>query len=202
MNKYILPELPYAYEALEPYISKEIMTLHHTKHHAGYVANLNLAVEKHPELFKKTPEELLIDLQNIPEDIRTAVRNNAGGHVNHSMFWEIMTPGGKKEPSGKLGEAIEKQFGGFAEFQQKFEEEGLKRFGSGWVWLVQNKEGLLEIISTANQDNPISDGYKVIMGNDVWEHAYYLQYKNVRAEYLKSWWNVVNWQEVEKRFLK
>ncbi|MFA6190254.1 MAG: superoxide dismutase [Candidatus Staskawiczbacteria bacterium] len=204
MEKYILPNLPYAYNALEPYISEEIMKLHHDKHHATYVNNLNTAIEKYPELFKKSSEELLMNLQDIPEDIRIAVRNNAGGHVNHSMFWEITCPaaetGRSLVPGGKLAEEIEKQFGSFAEFQQKFNDEGLKRFGSGWVWLVKNKSGELEIISTANQDNPISDGHKPIMGNDLWEHAYYLQYKNVRADYLKAWWNVVNWPEIEKRF--
>lgn len=200
MKKYELSDLPYAYNALEPYISEEIMKLHHDKHHAGYVNNLNTAIGKHPELFKKSPEELLMNLSEIPSDIRQAVRNNGGGHVNHSMFWEIMSPKGGGEPSGKLAEAIKKQFGSFSEFQQKFNDEGLKRFGSGWVWLVCNKDGVLQVISTSNQDNPISDGHTPIMGNDVWEHAYYLQYKNVRADYLKAWWNVVNWDEVEKRF--
>ncbi len=199
-----LPQLPYAYDALEPVISKEIMELHHGKHHAAYVKNLNEALEKHPELFEKSAEELLMDLNAIPEDIRTAVRNNGGGHVNHSIFWEIM--GGTSlhplvgEPSGKLLEEINKTFGSFADFQTKFNEAGTKRFGSGWVWLVKNKDGKLQVMSTANQDNPMSEGHAPIMGNDVWEHAYYLQYKNVRPDYLKAWWNVVNWQEVEKRF--
>ena len=200
MQKYTLPNLPYGYKDLEPYISEEILTLHHSKHHAGYVNNLNTAIEKHPELFDKSAEELLIDLQNIPEDIRTAVRNNGGGHVNHSMFWKIMSKNGGREPSGELAEEIKKTFGSFSEFQQKFNDEGLKRFGSGWVWLIKNKSGALEIVSTTNQDNPISDGNKPIMGNDVWEHAYYLQYKNVRADYLKAWWNLVNWPEIEKNF--
>jgi Fe-Mn family superoxide dismutase len=200
MEKYTLPELPYDYKDLEPYISEEIMKLHHDKHHATYVNNLNIAIEKHPELFEKSAEELLMDLQNIPEDIRTAVKNNAGGHVNHSMFWKIMVKNGGGEPAGKLAEEIKKQFNSFEEFTQKFNDEGLKRFGSGWVWLVKNKEGVLEIISTANQDNPISDGRAPILLNDVWEHAYYLQYKNLRADYLKAWWNTVNWKEAEKRF--
>lgn len=203
-----LPALPYAYDALEPVISREIMELHHDKHHAGYVKNLNEALEsfdfaqdkKFPELFEKSAEELLKNLSALPEEIRTAVLNNAGGHVNHSMFWQIMSPAMGQKPEGKLLEAIESQFGSFADFQTKFNDAGAKRFGSGWVWLVKNKEGLLEIISTANQDNPISNGYQVIMGNDVWEHAYYLQYKNVRMDYLKAWWGVVNWQEVGKRF--
>jgi len=201
MEKYTLPELPYAYNALEPYISEEIMKFHHDKHHATYVSKLNEAVEKHPELFEKTAEELLMNLQDIPEDIRTAVKNNAGGHVNHSMFWQLMGANAGGEPGGELAEAIQKEFGTFADFQQKFNDEGLKRFGSGWVWLVKDGAGKLEIISTANQDSPISEGKTVIMANDVWEHAYYLQYKNVRADYLKAWWNVVSWSEVEKRFL-
>ncbi len=208
-KKYELPSLPYVYKDLEPYISEEIMVLHHQKHHAGYVNNLNIAIEKYPTLFEKSAEELIKNLNNIPEEIRTAVRNNAGGHVNHSMFWKIMSPtsqqGGPKgggKPSGELAEEIKKQFGSFAEFQQKFNDEGAKRFGSGWVWLVKNKNGILQVMSTANQDNPISDGHFAIMGNDVWEHAYYLQYKNVRTDYLKAWWNIVNWQEVEKRFTK
>ena len=210
MEKYELPSLPYSYKDLEPYISEEIMTLHHTKHHAGYVNNLNAAIEKYPALFEKSAEELLKNLNELPEEIRTAVRNNAGGHVNHSMFWTIMSPKGggplrqssseAREPSGKLAEEIKIQFENFTGFQQKFNDEGAKRFGSGWVWLVKNKEGILQIMSTANQDNPISDMQVPIMGNDVWEHAYYLQYKNARADYLKAWWNVVNWQEVEKRF--
>jgi Fe-Mn family superoxide dismutase len=204
MEKYILPNLPYDYKDLEPYISEEIMKLHHGKHHATYVSNLNVAIEKHPELFEKTTEELLANLQDIPEDIRTAVKNNAGGHLNHSMFWETMRPASAEasagKPAGELATAIDKDFGSFAEFQQKFNDEGLKRFGSGWVWLVKDGSGKLEIVSTANQDNPISDGIIPILANDVWEHAYYLQYKNVRADYLKAWWNVVNWPEVEKRF--
>lgn len=197
-----LPELPYAYDALEPYISKEIMTLHHDKHHAGYVKNLNDALEKFPDLQGKTAEELLIDLNAVSEEIRVAVKNNAGGHVNHSMFWEIMAPNAGGEPTGKLAEEIKNTFGSFEDFKNKFNEAGAKRFGSGWVWLVRTKEGELDVLSTANQDNPMSDGHMPIMGNDVWEHAYYLQYKNVRPDYLNAWWNVVNWQEVEKRFNK
>ena len=202
MNKYILPDLPYGYDALEPFISKEIMMLHYEKHHAAYVNNLNTAIEKHSEFFQKTPEDLLKGLDGVPEDIRTAVRNNGGGHVNHSLFWQIMKPfdGAQGKPTGELLEAIESRFSSFVDFQQKFNDEGLKRFGSGWVWLMKNKEGVLEIVSTPNQDNPMSEGKFPIMGNDVWEHAYYLQYKNVRADYLKAWWNVVNWPEVEKRF--
>src|SRR6185436_19636079 len=168
-----LPNLPYAYEALEPVISKEIMELHHGKHHAAYVKNLNDALEKHPELFDKTAQELLMDLNAIPEDIRMAVRNNGGGHVNHSMFWQIMRPaaetGRSLVPGGTLAKEITKTFGSFADFQTKFNEAGTKRFGSGWVWLVRTKEGKLDVLSTANQDNPMSEGHMPIMGNDVWE---------------------------------
>ena len=196
-----LPHLPYAYDALEPVISREIMELHYGKHHAAYIKNVNDALEKFPELFGKTAEELLRDLDAVPEEIRTAVRNNGGGHVNHSMFWEIMKPNGGGEPSGALAEEINGTFGSFEDFKTKFNEAGVKRFGSGWVWLIRTKEGKLDVLSTANQDNPMSDGHTPIMGNDVWEHAYYLQYKNVRPDYLKAWWNVVNWQEVERRFL-
>lgn len=205
-----LPDLPYAYDALEPYISKEIMTLHHDKHHAAYVNNLNAALEAYPDWQEKTVEELLTRLDQVPEAIRMAVRNNGGGHVNHSMFWKIMASPtealakagakGGGQPSGKLAEEIKKQFGSFEEFQTKFNDAGAKRFGSGWVWLVKNSDGALEIMSTANQDNPMSEDTHPIMGNDVWEHAYYLQYKNVRPDYLKAWWNVVNWQEINKKF--
>jgi len=197
---YELPSLSYDYAALEPHISAEIMMLHHDKHHAAYVKNLNDALGKHPELFEKSPEELLKSLDEIPEDIRMAVRNNGGGHVNHSMFWEIMSPQGGGEPTGALADEITKYFGSFQEFKEKFNDVGTKRFGSGWVWLVKNKDGGLEVASTANQDSPLSDGLIPIMGNDVWEHAYYLQYKNVRADYLKAWWNVVNWDQVVKNF--
>ena len=206
MEKYKLPDLPYGYKDLEPYISEEIMKLHHDKHHAAYVNNLNTAVEKYPEFFEKSAEELLMDLNEIPEDIRMAVRNNGGGHVNHSMFWQIMRPASGYPdagagPSGELAEEIKKTFGSFSEFQQKFNDEGVKRFGSGWVWLIKNKNGVLEVVSIPNQDNPMSDGHFPIMANDVWEHAYYLQYKNLRADYLKAWWNVVNWEEANKKFI-
>ncbi len=197
---YTLPALPYAYDALESYIDVETMMIHHDKHHAAYVKNLNDAIAKHDELFAKSPEELLMNLNEVPEDIRMTVRNNAGGHVNHSMFWQIMKPDGGGEPMGTLLEEIKSAFGSFADFQAKFNDSGLKRFGSGWVWLVKNKDGALEIMSTQNQDNPMTEGHLPIMGNDVWEHAYYLKYKNMRPDYLKAWWNVVNWKEVEKRF--
>lgn len=205
MEKYKLQNLPYGYKDLEPYISEEIMLLHHDKHHLAYVNNLNTAVEKHPDLFSKKPEELLMNLNEVPEDIRIAVKNNGGGVVNHTFFWQTMVPKSGGEPSGQLAKEINKQFGSFANFQQKFDDEGLKRFGSGWVWLVKDKSlagqaGKLEVFSTANQDSPISEGKIPLMANDVWEHAYYLQYKNLRKDYLKAWWNVVNWKEVEKRF--
>ena len=194
-----LPKLPYAYDALEPHIDKETMTLHHDKHHQAYVTNLNAALEKHPELGSKTAEELIRDLNAVPDDIRTAVRNNGGGHVNHTMFWTIMKPGGGGPPSGRIGEAIASTFGDFETFKQLFNEAGTKQFGSGWVWLVR-KGGKLEIASSPNQDNPMSAGGSPIFGNDVWEHAYYLKYQNRRAEYLGAWWNVVNWDAINKRF--
>jgi len=195
-----LPPLPYDFGALEPHIDAQTMQIHHDKHHGTYVTNLNAAVEKHAELGSKSAEDLIKNLNAVPEDVRTAVRNNGGGHVNHSMFWQIMAPKAGGEPSGKVGDAIKQSFGSFAEFQTKFNDAGTKRFGSGWVWLVRTKDGKLDIISTPNQDNPMMEGHWPIMGNDVWEHAYYLKYKNVRADYLKAWWNVVNWKEVEKRF--
>jgi len=195
-----VPPLPYDFAALEPHIDATTMQIHHDKHHGAYVTNLNAALEKHPDLASKSAEDLVKNLSSVPEDIRTAVRNNGGGHVNHSMFWQIMGPKAGGEPGGKLGEAIKQAFGSFADFTGKFNDAGLKRFGSGWVWLVRTKDGKLEITSTANQDNPMMEGHWPIMGNDVWEHAYYLKYKNVRGDYLKAWWNVVNWKEVEKRF--
>jgi len=195
-----LPPLPYDYAALEPYIDAQTMTLHHDKHHAAYVNNLNAAVEKHPQLASKSVEDLLRDINSVPEDVRTAVRNNGGGHMNHTMFWQIMKPKGGGPPTGRVGDEIKKSFGSFEEFQKQFNDAGTKRFGSGWVWLIRSKAGKLEITSTANQDNPIIDGHHAIMGNDVWEHAYYLKYQNRRPEYLAAWWNVVNWDEINKRF--
>jgi len=196
---YELPPLPYAFDALEPHIDAKTMEIHHDKHHGTYVTKLNAAIEKHAELASKSPEELIRDLDSIPEDIRTAVRNNGGGHVNHSMFWSIMGPDGGGEPGGELGEAINGAFGSFENFQNAFNDAGATRFGSGWAWLVA-KNGRLEVTSTPNQDNPLSDGAYPIMGNDVWEHAYYLSYQNRRPDYLKAWWNVVNWEAVAKRF--
>ena len=193
------PRLPYDYAALEPYISAEIMRLHHDKHHETYVKNLNDALAKHPELESKAAEDLLRDLQSVPEDIRTAVRNNGGGHVNHTMFWRIMKPQGGGDPTGEIAQAIKDAFGDFNSFKEKFNDGGAKQFGSGWVWLVSSGVKL-EITSTPNQDSPLSNKQFPIMGNDVWEHAYYLQYQNRRPEYLKAWWNVVNWDEINKRF--
>ena len=195
-----LPPLPYDYSALEPHIDTQTMQLHHDKHHAAYVNNLNAALEKHPEIAGKSPEELIRDLNNVPEDIRAAVRNNGGGHVNHTMFWNIMQPNGGGEPTGALASAIKEAFGSFEDFKQQFNDAGVKRFGSGWTWLVRTADGKLAVVSTPNQDNPISEGHYPIMGNDVWEHAYYLKYQNRRPEYLAAWWNVVNWTEISKRF--
>ena len=196
-----LPPLPYDYAALEPHIDEATMKLHHDKHHQTYVTNLNGAVEKYPDLGKKTPEDLLKSLDSIPEDVRTIVRNNGGGHVNHTMFWQIMQPKGGGEPSGNIADQITTDFGSFADFTKKFNETTAKQFGSGWGWLVW-KGGKLEIVTTPNQDSPISQGLYPILGNDVWEHAYYLKYQNKRPDYLAAWWNTVNWEEINKRFAK
>jgi Fe-Mn family superoxide dismutase len=195
-----LPPLPYDYGALEPYIDAETMRFHHDKHHAAYTKNLNTAVNKYPQLKSMSAEELLRNISSVPEDIRTTVRNNGGGYVNHKMFWEIMNPDGGGEPIGALATAINDTFGSFDAFKEKFNEAGNKRFGSGWAWLVRNNEGKLEVTSTPNQDSPLMEGMFPIMGNDVWEHAYYLTYRNERGEYLKQWWNLVNWNEVNQRF--
>lgn len=195
-----LPPLPYNYDALEPYIDAQTMQLHHDMHHQAYVNNVNAAVDKYSELQSKSPEELIRELNSIPEDIRTAVRNNGGGHVNHTMFWQIMAPNAGGEPTGAIADAIKENFGDFESFKQRFNDAGTKQFGSGWVWLVRTKDGKIEIMSTPNQDSPITQGNFPIMGNDVWEHAYYLKYQNKRAEYLKQWWNVINWDEINKRF--
>ena len=194
-----VPPLPYDYAALEPYIDAQTMTLHHDKHHATYVTNLNNALQKYPQLQSKSVEELIRDIKSVPDDIRTAVRNNAGGHVNHTMFWKIMKPKGGGAPTGKIADEIKTTFGKFEDFQKLFNETGTKQFGSGWVWLVRNSGGKLQVLSTPNQDNPMMDGHHPIMGNDVWEHAYYLKYQNKRADYLAAWWNVVNWDEINKR---
>jgi superoxide dismutase, Fe-Mn family len=196
---YEVPLLPYAYNALEPHIDETTMHLHHDKHHAAYVTKLNGAVEKHADLQKKSPEELIRNLNSLPEDIRGAVRNNGGGHVNHSMFWQIMGPNKGGNPSGAIAEAIQKSFGSFEAFKEKFEAAGANQFGSGWAWLVRTKSGEFQVKSTPNQDNPMMNGEFPVIGNDVWEHAYYLKYQNRRPDYLKAWWNVVNWDEVNKR---
>ena len=194
-----VPPLPYDYSALEAAIDEQTMHLHHDKHHQAYVDKLNGAIEKHPELEGKSAEELITDLNAIPDDIRMVVRNNGGGHVNHTMFWEIMGPNGGGEPTGAIGDAIKEAFGSFEDFKKQFNEAGVGRFGSGWVWLVK-AGGALKIVSTANQDNPLSEGQTPILGNDVWEHAYYLRYQNQRPKYLEAWWNVVNWDAVNDRF--
>jgi Fe-Mn family superoxide dismutase len=192
--------LPYAADALEPYIDKQTMEIHHGKHHAAYVTNLNKALESAPDLQSKTVEELLANgCAIVPEAIRTAVRNNAGGHINHTMFWQIMGPKAGGQPSGDLGQAITSTFGSFDTFKEKFNAAATTRFGSGWAWLIKSSKGL-EILSTANQDSPVMDGNYPILGLDVWEHAYYLKYQNRRPEYIGAWWSVVNWAEIEKRF--
>ncbi|WP_404997632.1 superoxide dismutase [Enterococcus gallinarum] len=198
---YTLPDLPYAYDALEPYIDEETMHLHHDKHHNTYVTNLNAAIEKHPELGEKSVEELLADFDSVPEDIKTAVRNNGGGHANHSFFWEILAPNAGGEPTGAIKEAIEETFGSFADFKEEFKTAATGRFGSGWAWLVI-KDGKLAITSNANQDSPLMDGQTPVLGLDVWEHAYYLKYKNVRPDYINAFWSVVNWDKVNDFYAK
>jgi Fe-Mn family superoxide dismutase len=193
-----LPALPYDAAALEPHIDAQTMQIHHGKHHDTYVKNLNAALEQYPDLQRKTAEELIRNLGDVPEAIRTAVRNNGGGHVNHTMFWEIMGPGKGGAPSGAIADAINGAFGSFDAFKEQLQKAGLGRFGSGWAWLVSSG-GKLSIESTANQDSPLMDGKQAIMGVDVWEHAYYLKYQNRRADYLGAWWNVVNWDAVNKR---
>lgn len=197
---YELPPLPYPFAALEPHIDAKTMEIHHDKHHQTYITNANNALKDYPELAAKPVEELLANLSAVPEAIRTAVRNNAGGHANHSFFWKILGPNAGGSPKGKLAEAVNSTFGSFDQFKEKLQAAGAGRFGSGWAWLVVNKENKLEITSTPNQDNPISDGLKPILGVDMWEHAYYLHYQNRRPEYLKAFWNVVNWDEVQKNY--
>ncbi|MBA3558854.1 MAG: superoxide dismutase [Gemmatimonadaceae bacterium] len=195
---HVFPPLPYDYGALEPHIDARTMEIHHSKHHQTYVNNLNAALEKAPELQGKNLEQLLGNLDAVPESIRTAVRNNGGGHWNHSMFWQLMTPRGSGEPDGKIGDAIKDAFGDFAKFKEQFAAAATGRFGSGWVWLL-NEGGKLSITSTPNQDTPIMEGKKPILGLDVWEHAYYLKYQNRRPDYVTAWWNTVNWSEVGKK---
>lgn len=199
MAKFQLPELPYAYDALEPHFDKETMNIHHTKHHNTYVTNLNAALEGHADLQEKSLEELLSNLDSLPSDIQTAVRNNGGGHANHSLFWTILSPNGGGNPSGELADKINEAFGSFDQFKEKFAAAAAGRFGSGWAWLVV-KDGKLEITSTPNQDTPLMEGVTPILGLDVWEHAYYLKYQNRRPDYINAFWNVVNWDEVARRY--
>ena len=194
-----VPALPYDYNALEPHIDEQTMRIHHDKHHAAYVTNLNAALEKHPDLQTKSIEDLLKGINSVPEEIRTAVRNNGGGHANHTMFWEIMGPKGGGQPTGAIGDAITSTFGSFDSFKEQMNKAGTTRFGSGWAWLV-DAGGKLVVESSANQDSPIMEGKKPIIGIDVWEHAYYLKYQNKRPDYLAAWWNVINWDAVNKRF--
>ena len=196
---FTLPPLPYDFAALEPHIDAKTMEIHHGKHHQTYVNNLNAAIEKAPDLAKKSLDDLMRSVNTVPESVRTAVRNNGGGHWNHSMFWQIMGPKAGGEPGGNLGNAIRSAFGDFAKFREQFSAAGVGRFGSGWAWVI-NSGGKLSISSTPNQDNPLMEGQRAIMGLDVWEHAYYLKYQNRRPDYITAWWNVVNWKEVEKRF--
>jgi Fe-Mn family superoxide dismutase len=198
---FTLPALPYAADALEPHIDKQTMEIHHGKHHNAYVTNLNAALEKAPELQSKTVDELLKDINSVPEGIRTAVRNNGGGHANHTMFWQIMGPGGGGAPTGAIADAITSTFGGFDKLKEELKKAAVGRFGSGWAWLIASA-GKLTIESTANQDSPVMEGKKIVMGIDVWEHAYYLKYQNRRPDYIDAWWNVVNWAEVNKRLAK
>lgn len=194
-----LPVLPYDYAALEPYIDEATMRLHHDKHHATYVQKLNEALLKHPEFQVESVESLLSNLDQVPEDIRMAVRNHGGGHANHSLFWQSMTPNGGGEPTGQLLDRMTAAFGSFEAFKEEFDAAGTNRFGSGWAWLVADHSGALKVVSTANQDSPLSEGMTPILGNDVWEHAYYLKYQNRRPEYLGAWWNTLNWQIIASR---
>jgi Fe-Mn family superoxide dismutase len=196
---FTLPALPYDFSALEPHIDAKTMEIHHGKHHQTYVNNLNAAIEKAPEVASKSLDDLMRNVSSLPESVRTPIRNNGGGHWNHSMFWQIMAPKAGGEPGGALGAAIKSAFGDFAKFREQFSAAGVGRFGSGWAWLI-NSGGKLSITSTPNQDNPLMEGQKAIMGLDVWEHAYYLKYQNRRPDYINAWWNVVNWKEVEKRY--
>ena len=196
---FTLPPLPYSFDALEPYIDAKTMEIHHDKHHNAYVTNVNKALESAPDLAKLSVEELCASLSKVPENIRTAVRNNGGGHLNHSMFWKLMKKGGGGEPSGDLAGAINSAFGSFADFKTKFAAAGTGRFGSGWAWLLI-RDGKLAIESTANQDNPIMDGGKPVLGLDVWEHAYYLKYQNRRPDYIEAWWSTVNWQQAADNY--
>jgi Fe-Mn family superoxide dismutase len=195
-----LPPLPYDYSALEPYIDTQTMQLHHDKHHQAYVTALNNALKDQAQFASLSLEELMRRINEVPESIRTIVRNNGGGHINHTMFWQIMKPNGGGEPTGAIASAIQSAFGSFDAFKTAFNDAGVKRFGSGWAWLILDSSGKLQITSTANQDSPFTDGNYPVMGNDVWEHAYYLKYQNRRPDYLNAWWNVVNWDEISRRY--
>jgi len=195
-----LPQLPYAYDALEPHIDARTMEIHHSKHHAAYTSNLNGALESAADLAGKSAEEILSDLNAVPEGVRMAVRNNGGGYANHNLFWSAMAPNGGGEPDGSLAEAITSAFGDFASFKDQLSKAGLTRFGSGWSWLAVDGGGALQVLSTPNQDSPLSNGMTPVLGVDVWEHAYYLNYQNRRADYIAAWWSVVNWAEVDRRF--
>ena len=197
---YQLPKLPYSYDALEPHIDARTMEIHHTKHHQTYINNVNAALEKYPALAEKSVEDLIRDLNAVPEDIRTVVRNNGGGHANHSLFWTIMAPKAGGEPPGELAEAIKSAFGGFDSFKDQFSKAAAGRFGSGWAWLSVGSGGKLAVTSTPNQDSPLSEGLTPILGLDVWEHAYYLNYQNRRPDYIAAWWNVVNWKQVASNY--
>jgi len=197
-----LPDLGYSHSALEPHIDAQTMEIHHGKHHAAYVNNLNAALEKHAALHSRDVDDLLRNLSSLPQEIQTAVRNNGGGHYNHTLFWQWMAPGGSKEPSGALAQAIAAELGSVDKFKESLTQAGMTRFGSGWAWLVMDKGGKLKVTSTPNQDTPISEGLVPILGVDVWEHAYYLKYQNRRADYLKTWWNVVNWSKVGETYDK
>lgn len=200
MPKHTLPELPYGFDALEPYFDARTMEIHHGKHHAAYVANLNTALDKHPQLFDVRLDKLLRNLPSVPEDIRATVRNNGGGHLNHSFFWPLLAKGGNDAPQGRLGDALVKSFGSFAEFKKEFATAATTRFGSGWAWLSLDRFGGLAIHSTANQDSPIIDGLSPVIGLDVWEHAYYLKYQNRRTDYIDAFWNVLNWEQAERNY--
>jgi len=202
MAKYTLPELGYAYDALEPFIDAQTMEIHHSKHHQTYVDKLNAALDKHPELYNTPLEDLLKNLDSIPEDIRTAVRNHGGGHLNHSFFWPLLKINNGAQPGAALQEAIARNFESFEQFKEQFYQAALNNFGSGWTWLVKNMSGALHVISTQNQDSPISSGLKPLIGIDVWEHAYYLKYQNKRADYIEAFWNLINWEQVDKLYAK
>ncbi|MDA8353566.1 MAG: superoxide dismutase [Firmicutes bacterium] len=200
MAKHELPQLPYSADALEPHIDAQTMEIHHGRHHKTYVDKLNAALEGQTALQEKSIEDLLKNIDQVPESIRTAVRNNGGGHANHTLFWQIMSPNGGGRPEGELGKAIDETFGSFEKFQEEFTNTAVGRFGSGWAWLIVKNDGSLAVINTLNQDSPYMEGHTPILGLDVWEHAYYLKYQNKRPDYIKAWWNVVNWEEVNKRY--